>query len=99
MKNQVNNMLNRKLFQAQNQYMEQVEKLAKEYRENNCGSGSPKKMQEAVEKVIQLSSAFQALRTGYEEARAAFDNTIERTVDKYDEYFLAKLNGKPHEWD
>lgn len=95
MKNEIKAILNRKLHEATEKYGKRLNELFKEYNSKR----SIEEKNEIVMKIVQLSRAFESLQKSYEEAENSINDTIDRSVDRYEEFFKAKLQDKPHEWD
>lgn len=92
---EINKLLDQKLNLATEKFGKRLNELFKEY---NAGQSIEEK-KEIVRQITQLSRAFESLQKDYEEARESFAYRYTNHIEKYDEYFEAKLKNEPHEWD
>ena len=92
---EISKLLDQKLDAATEEFGKRLNELFKEY---DAGKSIDEK-KEIIRKITQLSRAFEGLQSGYERAKETFAYDHRTHVEKYDEWFEAKLQDKPHEWD
>ena len=92
---EIENLLDDRFMKETQRYTDQLHILTEEF----AKAGTDTEKARIAGRITRLTHAYDVLKEGYDELKSGYRYSIEGRLAPKIEYFEAKLNGKPHEWD